>query len=157
VTLRWFPGAAALVSSLALAACGGGARATTTTTAPVASPRETVSAFLAAAADSNLARMGALWGTARGAAARTGQPQDWERRVYVMQTYLRNTTHQIVAEDKGLADNQRIVQVKIRREDCEYMVPFTTIRDNQGGWLVNAFDVRSAGAPGRPCNEQPKG
>jgi hypothetical protein len=155
VTLRWFPGGAALAATLALAACGG--TPATSQTAPLASPRETVNAFLGAAADSNLARMGALWGTARGAAARTGQPQDWERRVMVMQTYLRGTTHQIVAEDKGSSENQRIVQVKIRREDCEYMVPFTTVRDNQGGWLVNSFDVRAAGAPGRPCNDQPKG
>jgi hypothetical protein len=155
VTHRWFPGVAALVATLALAACGG-ARATSQA-APVASPRETVNAFLSAAADSNLARMGALWGTTRGAAARTGQPEDWERRVMIMQTYLRNTTHQIIAEDRGSSESQRIVQVKIRREDCEYMVPFTTIRDNQGGWLVNSFDVRAAGAPGRPCNEQRNG
>jgi hypothetical protein len=156
VTHRWFPGAAALVSTIALAACGGSHASSQV--GPATSPRETVNAFLTAASDSNLARMGALWGTAHGAAARTNQPQDWERRVMIMQAYLRNTTHQIIAEDKGTTADQRIIQVKIRREDCEYMVPFTTVRDNQGEWLVNSFDIRAAGAPGRRCDEQqPKG
>ncbi|HEU4699477.1 MAG TPA: hypothetical protein VFS40_09875 [Gemmatimonadales bacterium] len=167
MTHRWLTGgprrsarrlasALVLASGLALGAagCGASAAAGASATSPAASPKETVSAFLQAVADSNLTRMATLWGTEKGAATRTGQPADWERRVLIMQAYLRGTTHKIVAEDKGETDNQRIVHVQIRREDCAYMVPFTTIRSNRDGWLVYRFDLRAAGAPGRPCDDQ---
>lgn len=159
---RWLPdGARGLASALGLAlglalgpvACSAPGAAGASAT-PASSPKETVDAFLKAAADSNLAGMAERWGTAKGAAARTGQPSDWERRVLVMQAYLRGTTHRIVAEDKGESDNQRIVQVQIHREECAYMVPFTTIRSNRDGWLVYRFDLRAAGAPGRPCDDK---
>ena len=72
---RWFAAAALL-----LAACGGGSGG-----AAAVHPANTASAavenFMKAVADSNLAAMAGLWGTAKGPAARTRQPSDYERRI----------------------------------------------------------------------------
>jgi hypothetical protein len=75
----------------ALAACGGSAgSAPAAAPGPVTSPRGAVEQFLQAVADSNLQKMASLWGTAAGPAAKTNQPADYQRRLVVMQAYLRN-------------------------------------------------------------------
>lgn len=140
-----------LLLTVGLGGCAGGGAAKTT--GPALSPRETVSTFLQAAADSNLARMANLWGTSRGPAAQTRTPADWEKRIFIMQAYLRGTTHRIVAEDHGSSADQRILQVQLRRDGCEYMVPFTATRSNLG-WVVSNFDLHGAGVPGRPCTDR---
>jgi hypothetical protein len=149
VTLR------ALLAATALAAAACSSRAPAAAAGPADTPRATVSEFLQAAADSNLTRMAELWGTSRGPASKTRQPDGWERRIVIMQAYLRGTTHRVVAENRGANDSQRIVHVELRREECAFMVPFTTVRSN-GRWLVGAFDLGVAGVPGRPgCGERP--
>jgi hypothetical protein len=135
-----------------LAACAGGGASDPR---PMATARETVDAFLQAAADSNLTRMSQLWGTTRGPARTTGQPNDYEKRVFIMQSYLRGSTHRVVADNPGAAEGQRVVHVQIRRADCVYMVPFTAVRSNSGTWVVNSFDLDILGTPGRPCETNP--
>ena len=139
---------ALLLAIAPLAACAGGGAGEAR---PAASARETVDAFLQAAADSNLTRMSQLWGTVRGPARTTGQPTDYEKRIFVMQTYLRGSTHRVVADNPGATEAQRLVHVQIRRADCVYMVPFTAVRSNSGIWVVNSFDLDILGTPGRPC------
>jgi hypothetical protein len=147
VTQRWI--AAAL---LALAACGGGKSASTV--APTQSSEAVVEQFMKAVADSNLAKMAGYWGTAKGSAAKTGQPVDYERRVVVIQAYLRGAEYRITgAEPLETAPDKRIVQVELKRERCTKVVPFTTVRTPEGGWIVNAIDLDAVGTPGKSCDE----
>ena len=144
--------ARALVLAVVLAACGGGS-APSTVSPTTSSARGAVDAFMQAVADSNLARMADLWGTAGGPAAKTRQPADWERRVAVMQAYLQNESHRIVSDGPATpaAEGRRSVQVEIRRQLCTWMVPFTAIRLGDGTWIVNQVDLTAAGNPARPC------
>jgi hypothetical protein len=107
-----------------------------------------------AVADSNLAKMATLWGTTSGPASKTRRPADFERRVAIMQAYLRNDSYRLTA-DVPQADNRRTVQVEIRRQSCTWSVPFVTIRTGDGSWLVNQVDLAAAGNPARPCPEGP--
>jgi len=144
--------ARALVLAVVLAACGGGS-APSTVSPTTSSARGAVEAFMQAVADSNLAHMADLWGTAAGPAAKTRQPADWERRVAVMQAYLQNESHRIVSDGPATpaAEGRRSVQVEIRRQLCTWMVPFTAIRLGDGTWIVNQVDLTAAGNPARPC------
>jgi hypothetical protein len=140
----------ALVLAVLLAACGGGSAPSTV--APSTSARDAVDAFMQAVADSNLTRMASLWGTSAGPATKTNQPSDWEKRVTVMQAYLKNESHRVVGDTpEGTGDTRHAVQVEIRRELCTWVVPFTAIKLGDGSWIVNQVDVTAAGNPGRPC------
>jgi hypothetical protein len=139
-----------LVLAVLLAACGGGSAPSSV--APSTSARGAVDAFMQAVADSNLTRMSNLWGTSAGPAAKTNQPSDWERRITVMQAYLKNESHRVVGDTpEGTGDTRHAVQVEIRRELCTWVVPFTAIKLGDGSWIVNQVDVTAAGNPGRPC------
>ena len=103
-----------------------------------------------AVADSNLSRMATLWGTAAGPASKTRQPSDYEKRVVVMQAYLRNESHRLLPSQASNEGSQ-VVQVELRRELCTWVVPFTTLRLGDGNWIVNQVDLTKAGNPARPC------
>ena len=104
-----------------------------------------------AVADSNLAKMAALWGGASGPAAKTHQPPDYERRLIVMQAYLRNDDSRIASDTPEGVPSKHSVQVEIRRSACTWTVPFTVIQLADGSWLVNQVDLGAAGNPARPC------
>jgi hypothetical protein len=156
LTQRWL-----LAAALTLAACGGNATSSVAQTRqpePAANAEAAVQQFLEAVADSNLAKMAELWGTAKGPAARTGQPDDYERRIIIMQAYLRDRRHRLMSNAQDGADaNRRIVQVEFRRGDCVKMVPFTVIRSEPGDWLVNSIDLALLGGPDGNCDENADG
>jgi hypothetical protein len=138
---------------LATAACGGSSRgATVAATAPVQSSAQAARDFMRAAADSNLAGMAQLWGTSRGAAGVTGYPADYERRLAVIQVYLRGDSVR-VSSDMGVAgeDARRRVTVALYRGTCVKQIPITLIRMPGGGWIVNDVSLPAAGNPARPC------
>ena len=91
INRRWIA-AAALV-----AACGGGGGS-----AGQVHPSNTATAavenFMRAVNDSNLDAMASLWGTAKGPAAKTKQPPDYERRIVVMQSYLAHDDYRVQSE-----------------------------------------------------------
>jgi hypothetical protein len=134
---------------LAIGACGGGA--STGTVEPANTAAGSVEAFMQAVADSNLTRMAQLWGTAAGPAAKTRQPADYERRIAVMQTYLKNESHRLLPIAPSGSDSRQDVQVELRRELCTWVVPVTAIKDGDGHWIVNQIDISQAGNPARPC------
>lgn len=134
---------------LLLAACSAGPGASPVTPSST-SAAAAVESFMQAVADNNLPRLGMLWGTGAGPAAKTGQPADWERRIAVMQTYLRNESHRVLPFSPTGAARED-VQVEIRRDLCTWVVPFTAIRLGDGTWLVNQVDLTKAGNPARPC------
>jgi hypothetical protein len=137
--------------ALLLAACGGGGGGTAPAQ-PAKSAAGTVQGFMQAVADSNLAKMATLWGTSSGPASKTGQPPDYERRVAIMQAYLRSDSFRITS-DVAEAPNRRVLRVEIKRQTCTWSVPFVAIRISDGSWLVNQVDLTAAGNPARPCQE----
>jgi hypothetical protein len=139
-----------MAAAALVAACGGGAGAGQVHPANTASAA--VESFMRAVADSNLAAMAALWGTAKGSAARTKQPPDYERRIVVMQSYLVHDDSRIVGDTPDGSSGRHAVQVQLRRQACTWTVPFSVIQLSDGGWIVNQIDLTSAGNPARPCN-----
>jgi hypothetical protein len=139
-----------LAAALLLAACGG------TSGAPDVHPANTASAavqnFMKAVADSNLAGMAGLWGTAKGSAGRTHQPADYERRIVVMQSYLSHDDFRILGDAPDGSEARHTVQVQIRRGACTWTLPFGVIQLADGSWIVNQLDLTAAGNPARPCD-----
>jgi hypothetical protein len=137
-------------AALLLAACGGGGSGSSVVH-PTNTAAGAVESFLQAAADSNVDRMAALWGTARGPAATTHMPSDYERRIVIMQHYLRHETARIVSDVPETTDNRHNIQVELRRQLCTWVVPFVAIKSTDGAWIVNQVDLTAAGNPSRPC------
>jgi hypothetical protein len=133
-----------------LAACGGSGGAAAVHPANTASAA--VENFMKAVADSNLAAMAGLWGTAKGPASRTRQPPDYERRIVVMQSYLSHDDFRILGDAPEGSEARHALQVQIRRGACTWSIPFVVIRIADGGWIVNQMDLTTAGNPARPCN-----
>jgi hypothetical protein len=139
------------VVSVVLAACGGASGTSSPATpGPVTSARGAVEQFMEAVADSNVQKMAMLWGTSAGPAGKTNQPPDWERRIVVMQAYLRNEGTAITGDAADDPDRHQ-VQVELRRQLCTKTVPFTVIKLADGSWLVNQVDLTSAGSPTKSC------
>ena len=109
-----------------MAACGGGGGAGQVHPANTASAA--VENFMQAVADSNLVAMASLWGTAKGSAAHTKQPPDYERRIVVMRSYLVNDDCRIESDAPDGSDGRHAVQVQIRRQACTWTVPFGVIQ-----------------------------
>lgn len=143
-----------------LAACAGGgggaggAAAPVPESVPVAeSATGAVDAFMQAVADSNIVRMGQLWGTTRGPAAVTGEPVSWQRQLIVVHAYLRGGTYRTTGNVPLDSDQHRQVTVELDRGVCVRQVPFRVRRLASGHWLVVQVDVSQAGNPARPCGD----
>jgi hypothetical protein len=139
---RWFPAALLLISC-----AGGGSPAPTQ---PVSTAAGAVQGFMKAVADSNLAKMATFWGTANGPASQTKQPPDWQRRIAIMQAYLKNDSFRLTADAPGTDQDHRDLQVEIKRQTCTWSVPFVAVKSSQG-WVVTQVDISAAGNPARGC------
>jgi hypothetical protein len=148
-----------LTAAVTLAACGG---TTTSSAAQSAAPtgaaaaaEATVQGFMQAVTDSNLAKMADLWGSAKGPVSKTKEPKDFERRIVVMQAYLRESPHRIISnQQEGTNANRRVVQVELQRDKCTKLVPFQMLRTGNGTWLINSIDLAILGSPGANCNPE---
>ncbi len=140
-----------VVLGILLGACGG-ARGQV---APVPEAEASVRAFLQAAADSNVNAMADHWGTQRGPASRTGKPDDYQKRIMVIQAFLKGTVSRLVGTDPVPGqNNQRLVQVELTRGACVATVPFTMIRTGRGEWLVYQFNLEQVPSPSRSCESR---
>jgi hypothetical protein len=136
-----------------VAACGGASTSTAQSVAPQAGSEAAVQDFLRAVADSNLDKMAQLWGTSKGPAASTRQPTDYQRRLVIMQAYLRGANYRIISNtDDGSSKDRRVLQVEMTRGGCDEIVPFTTTRAGKT-WLVTAIALDALGSPGRRCGQ----
>ncbi len=139
---------------LLVAACGGHSQAGSP--APAPSAEHAVQAFLGAVTDSNVAKMAQLWGSAKGPAAQTHEPSDYQRRIVVIQSYLRGARYRILSNDPITGDAvRRQLQVELSRDRCQKVVPFMVI-ETAHGWIINSIDIGAAGSPGRPCDTPPQ-
>jgi len=133
--------------TISLVACGG-------TPAPQVGadpgPVKAVQQFMQAVTDSNLTRMAELWGTAKGSAAETRQPADYQKRVAIMWAYLHGTTAKVQGEVEH-GGGRSVLAVEVSRSGCRKRVPFTVVRTDGGDWIINAIELGLVGAPGTPC------
>ncbi len=132
----------------AIIACGGGSQPAGVVPSP--GPTLAVEQFMRAVADSDLTRMAQLWGTRNGSAAETGKPQDYQRRVAVMYTFLRGSTARVMAEVERSNDKSTLA-VEVSRTDCRKRLPFTLERTKDDRWMVTSIELGALGTPGRPC------
>lgn len=114
------------------------------------SPSAVVEEFMRATADSNLARMSELWGSAKGSARQTGKPKDYQKRVVIMNAYLKGVSARALSEVDADNSNERIVTTELSRGTCRVTIPVTTVR-TKGGWIVKNFDLNQAAQANRPC------
>ncbi len=138
-----------------VAACGGSRGAAVDSPGPTAAAPTSgaaVEQFMQAVVDSNLIRMGQLWGTTSGSAAATGQPPRWREQVVVMQAYLKGGTFRVIGNvDTAEGEGRRQVTIELDRGGCTKQIPFTVVRLGSGNWLVVNVDISAAGNPARPC------
>jgi hypothetical protein len=139
---------------LALAACG---RASTVP--PPVSPEAAIRGFLDAVRANSLSTMSELWGSTRGPARSYMNHEELEQRLTIMRTYLQHEKFEIL-ESQGPAatvGNERTVRVRLERDGCTPVVPFTVV-PYRGGWLIASIDLAQAGNPARRCGpEKPPG
>jgi hypothetical protein len=137
---------------LLLVACGGARSDKGPKVTPMTSGEQAVTQFMKAVDDSNMAKMATLWGSAKGPAAETGQPVDFERRMVVIQAYLRDAGWRVIGADQTSPEaDHRTLQVEFKRDRCTKVVPFGTVKSANGGWIINTIDLAAAGTPGRSC------
>ena len=143
---------AAALAAAVVAGCSSHSGGSGTTAAPVMSSAQAMRDFMKAAADSNLARMGQLWGTSKGPAAQAGVPDNYEKILVVLQIYLRADSSRVVS-DVAMSgrEDQRELKVDMYRRGCKKQIPAKLIRLNNKGWIVNNVDLAAAGNPARPC------
>jgi hypothetical protein len=137
-------------ATLLLMSCGGSSGPAPTQ--PSSTPAGAVQGFMKAVADSNLAKMATFWGNANGPASQTKQPPDWQRRIAIMQAYLKNDSFRVTADVPGTDQDHRDLQVEIKRQTCSWSVPFVAVKSGQG-WVVTQVDISTAGNPARGCAE----
>jgi hypothetical protein len=140
----WFAAALLLMS------CGGSS--SSAPTQPSTSAAGAVTGFMKAVHDNDLAKMSTLWGSASGPASKTKQPPDWQRRIAIMQAYLKNDSFRLTSDVPGSDQDHRDLQVEIKRQTCTWSVPFVAVKSSQG-WVVNQVDISAAGNPARGCAE----
>lgn len=147
-----------LVVAAILAACGG--HSGSAPTAPVASSGQAMREFMQAARDSNLTRMSQLWGSSRGPATETHSPPDYEKRLVVIQAYLRADSSRVVSDMPVTGDvTRRHLLVALYRSGCMKQIPAVLLKVKDA-WIVNDIQLASAGNPARPCEgamNQPDG
>ena len=142
---------------LVLAACGGGSASGPAPSLSATTPEGAVRLFFQSVADSNVAGMSRLWGTADGPASITGKPQDYVRRMEVTQLFLRNSPYRVTSTTPMAADSDRKqVQVELDRVDidgkrCVRTMQVVVVNTGKQGWIVEAMDLNQAGTPGRSC------
>lgn len=138
-----------LMCAATLVACGGNQSASVS---PELSSSQVVREFMKAVADSDLVRMGDLWGTVRGPANLTRSPPQYQRRLAVIQAWLRGSDSIRVVSDQPAqgSTTERKVVMAFHRGGCTKQIPVTLVRSGRG-WLVFSIDVGLAGTPAKPC------
>lgn len=101
----------------------------------------------------DLVGMSRLWGTRDGPIANKLDPVNAQRRLQLMQIYLKHDSYTVALDDgQVFANNEREVHylVTLARQNCRPRVPFKLVRARTG-WMVENVNIAEAGNPARPC------
>ncbi|MGH7530996.1 MAG: hypothetical protein ACREMN_11490 [Gemmatimonadales bacterium] len=109
--------------------------------------------FLAAVKANDLRRMGQLWGTESGPAAKSIDADVLRRRLTIIQRYLDHSGYRILEGPLAVPARSEIrtFRVELQRANCNHVLPIDVIQTNSGGWLVYDVHLESAGNPARRC------
>ncbi|MFN2571261.1 MAG: hypothetical protein ABR537_06565 [Gemmatimonadales bacterium] len=123
------------------------------------SMNESLAQFLAAVKANDQKRMGELWGTERGPAARSMNPDVLRQRLTVIQKYLAHTGYRIIEGPLLVSgrDDLRTYRIELQRATCSQVIPIDVVQTHSGGWLVYDVHLESAGSPGGRCPAAPGG
>ena len=152
--MRRLGGALCFVLLAGVAACG---KHPAPSTPVPQSMNESVAQFLAAVKARDLNRMGTLWGTERGPASQSMNPDVLRQRLTVIQKYLDHSGYRIIEGPLLIPgrDDVRTFRIELQRTGCNQVLPIDVIRTHSGGWLVYDVHLESAGNPTARC--QPAG
>lgn len=131
-----------------LAACAG----SQASLAPSA-PEAAIEGFLGAVSSEDLVTMASLWGTKDGLASDHMDSWELQRRLTVLQIYLRHQRYSVLGQSTAAIppdERHRIYDVRLERDGCVRIVPFTMVSVGQG-WLVYSIDISAAGNPAVAC------
>lgn len=133
-----------------LAACGGNPAPATPSPA---TPADALAGFLDAVRQSDLSRMGQLWGSERGPAANWMDPEELNKRVAVIQKYLGHSGYRVVEGPMPIPGQSRRMafRVELRRQDCVHVQAIDVVRVNRGGWVVQDVHLGEARSPVQAC------
>lgn len=113
-------------------------------------PSAVVEEFMRATSDSNLIRMSELWGSSKGSARATGFPKDYQKRVAIMNAYLKGVSARALSEVDASKSSERIVTTELSNGLCRVTIPVTTVM-TKSGWIVKSFDLSQAAEANKPC------
>jgi hypothetical protein len=130
-------------------ACGGGGGARSQAPVP-ATMNDALSQFLEAAQAKDIARMGRLWGTARGPAVEWMSDSTLQMRMAVVQRYMTASGFRIVEGPLGVPGHadRRLFRVELQRAQCVHVQPIELIQARRGGWLVYDVHLENANEAG---------
>lgn len=133
-----------------LAACGGNPAPATPSPA---TPADALAGFLDAVRESDLSRMGQLWGSERGPAASWMDPEELNKRVAVIQKYLGHSGYRVVEGPMPIPGQSRRMafRVELRRQDCVHVQAIDVVRVDRGGWVVQDVHLGEARSPVQAC------
>lgn len=115
------------------------------------SASEAVEEYIRAAADSNLSRMGQLFGTDKGTLVRQKDSQI-EKRLVITQAYLAGVKVRALSEVDGARKDERLVTTEIARGSCKVVVPVTAVLSSKDGWLVRNLNLDAVREINAPCS-----
>ena len=110
-----------------------------------ATPRDAAMGFMNAVKAEDLQAMGAVWGSAQGAARDNMDRQELDKRLVVLQGCYAHDRAQILEESAG-PDGQRVVRLQITRGNRTKTSSFKTVRGPSNRWYVLDTDYESVQA-----------
>jgi hypothetical protein len=134
---------AALCAALALTTGACGARdASPSGDVGAASPEAAAERFMRAVAEDDVRTMALVFGTEAGPLIHRVDPTNAARRMRRLEGVLRHDGYTILGNEP-IADrpDARMVTIDLRRAGRTYRVPFTTVRERSGRWLVEIVDL----------------
>ena len=104
------------------------------TGAPTA--RDAATMFVSAAQSQDLQAMGAVWGSAQGAARDNMDREQLDRRLIILQPCYAHDRAQVLDEQLGTSATERLVRIQLTRGNRTKTLEFKVVRGPSNRWYV---------------------